>query len=70
MAKVEVITTDTLHKSMTRIIAAHDAIREGIATHAQKHEHELDVRRNERDRALRIAEGVKRQNAKLRPDRQ
>lgn len=70
MAKVEVITTGALHGSMTRIIAAHDAIREGIATHAQKHEHKLDERRNERERRLKIEEGIKRQGAKLRSDHQ
>ena len=45
----------------TRI--THLAIREGIATHAQKHEHEIDARRNEAVQQERIRDGIKRANS-------
>lgn len=46
--------------SIAKLVAAHGAIREEIATHAEKHRAKVNEMRAQRKRDLDIAAGVKR----------
>lgn len=54
-----------VQKSLAKMMSAHEAIREGIATHAQKHNAATDVKRKQAEQALRIAEGTAKHNAAI-----
>lgn len=54
-----------LRKSAAKMISAHEAIREGIATHAQKHNAATDAKRRQAEQTLRIAEGTAKHNATI-----
>lgn len=45
MEAIKNLKAARLHNAMRGLIAAHEAIAEGIATHAEKHEAEIDARR-------------------------
>lgn len=54
-----------VQKSLAKMTSAHDAIREGIATHAQKHNAATDAKRKQAEQQRRIAEGTAKHNAAI-----
>lgn len=63
MARPVVVRATDLKAAARSLIEAHAALREGIATHAEKHEAVLDARRKKITQDRKIAEGITR-NAK------
>lgn len=54
-----------MFKALARVHSAHQAIRDGIATHAEKHESAIDARRRKLEEDARIANGIAAANAKV-----
>jgi hypothetical protein len=52
-----------LAESMRKVISSHEAIKAGIATHAEKHEATLEARRRDLAHEQAIEAGAKRNNA-------
>lgn len=62
--------SDGINKAAHNMVASHDAIKERIAGHAEKHSAELDTRRKEAVRQRRIEHGIEKHNAKVQTDNQ
>lgn len=60
MAKVPVTSYAKLIATIRDMESAHDAIRDGVATHAQKHEAELLARRKKLENDAAIESGIAR----------
>lgn len=65
MAKLTMAHLTDVIKAASDVIKASEAVREGIATHAEKHEVALLERRKRADLAAREAEGVRRHGQTL-----
>lgn len=55
-----------LQESVRNVISAHEAIKQGIATHAEKRRALQQESRHAADRQARISEGAAKQNAQVR----
>lgn len=55
-----------LQESVRNVISAHEAIKQGIATHAEKRRALQQEARHAADRRARISEGAAKQNAQVR----
>lgn len=60
MAEIKLALYADMRKAMNDAISAHEAIAEGIATHAEKHAAEIDQARKNVTINQRISEGVER----------
>lgn len=47
-----------MRKALLAVISAHAAVREGIATHAEKHEAEIDAKRRKLEENQAITNGI------------
>lgn len=65
MARLTMAYLTDVTKAATDMIRASEAVREGIATHAEKHEIALLERRKQADLATREAEGVRKHGQTL-----
>lgn len=68
MPKIKIHHIRGLRDKVTKTVSAHDAIANGIATHAQKHEARLESSRDAARHAASIQAGIDRGTSKLRCD--
>lgn len=67
MAKIVTVNSSDLRTVMRELTSAHEAITEGIATHAEKHRAKLEAARHAAEQTAQINEGIKRQSASIPP---
>lgn len=59
------VIVNALMTALRKTTSAHNAVKEGIATHAEKHRVALHESREKMARDARIADGAKRANGQL-----
>lgn len=62
MANVVKHRTDSLLSALDSVVKAHQAVKEGIATHAQKHQVAVDARREKVRQDNAISAGISEHN--------
>lgn len=60
MPKLTTVPLTDLDASVDKMISAGKAVKEGIATHAQKHREAVDARRHALERERKVQEGIRR----------
>lgn len=65
MANVPLIRLTDLQEAVRDVISAREAVRQGIADHAEKRRVAMQELRHEVERQAKISDGIKRQNAKI-----
>lgn len=69
MAPKTITAMTDLQAATRKLISAHEAVREGIATHVEKRRALLQAMRHEAEMQAAINAGAERNNASLRSDR-
>lgn len=66
MVKSNAQALTNLQETARKLVSAHEAIKQGIATHAEKERATLQAKRHATEQQARIAEGAAKQNAQVR----
>lgn len=60
MAKLQLSAYADMRRSLDEAVSAHDAISQGIATHAERHTAEMDAKRMSAEHTANIEAGIER----------